>query len=670
MNRTDLKVETYDIETLAGCFLYCAYIPHLDKKVSFEVSFRKNEIDALVKHLIESGHIGVGFYSLMFDAQVIQYILDNHDKWYDLSNQEVVDKIYAFAQEVISLTKYELQPPYKESFLDIEQIDLFKIHHMDNKARRCSLKWLEFSMNMPDIEEMPIPHTQKVFTEKELDAIVSYCWNDIEATYRFWKITIGETDNELYKDSDKIQDRLDIIEELQFPKRTINYADVKIGDEINKAGYMKETGCTYSQIYDKKKQRKPTPKFTFGDCIPKYIKFKTPEFNAFYDHVKKQPFKVLSKPPQEYVLTYGKTTYSVMKGGIHSHDGPRILEADNGHYLRDADIGSQYPNAITKRKLYPAHLGPKWNVNYEKNIHVRMDYKAKGKTSKKFKGLANTWKLCLNGGGFGMTNQADNWQYDPMVTFKCTIGNQFEILMLIEMLELEGISVMSANTDGIVCLIPITLDEKYYEICHEWEHIVGNDQMGQLEYMDYKKLIQTSVNDYLAIPVEGKIKTKGDFCVDIELHKNKSRRIVPIALTEYFVNNISVRDTVMNHRDIYDFCCGAKSSSDYFYEGVDRKTGKTNKYNKLLRYYISNSGEKLYKVKHEDSEKKGRPRSQLEANYDNQIVFNRAWFPDNWDDYDICYEYYIAQCNKIIYQVLPEVGRSEKITAKRQIEMF
>ena len=395
----ELKVEIYDIECLAGMFLYCGYQPS-GKKVSYELSFRKNQIDALIKHLKEDTiDYYVSFNGLAYDSQILQYILDESEKWYDLTNDELLDKIYSHSQDTIDLLKYERPPRYNESYLDNPQIDLFKVHHMDNRANRCSLKWLEFSMDMPNIEEMPYSHRQRVFTEKELDEIVDYCWNDVEATTKFWEVTIGKTDNDIYKDNDKIQDRLDIIEELNFPPKTINYADVKIGDEINKMGYIKETGCKYSDIYEKKKNRKPTTKFTFGDCIPDYVKFQTPEFQQFYKHVSKQVFQFHSKPAQEFVFTYGKTTYSIMKGGIHSHDKDRTLRATPKVLLKDADIGSQYPNAINKRKLYPNHLGPKWNINYEKNIHKRLEFKSLGKTNKKYKGLANTWKLCLNGGG-------------------------------------------------------------------------------------------------------------------------------------------------------------------------------------------------------------------------------------------------------------------------------
>ena len=62
--------------------------------------------------------------------------------------------------------------------------------------------------------------------------------------------------------------------------------------------------------------------------------------------------------------------------------------------------------------------------------------------------------------------------------------------MLIEALEVEGIKVISANTDGIVVLT--NEFEKYNKICEEWERKTNL----VLEYTNYKALIQTSVNDY------------------------------------------------------------------------------------------------------------------------------------------------------------------------------
>lgn len=53
--------------------------------------------------------------------------------------------------------------------------------------------------------------------------------------------------------------------------------------------------------------------------------------------------------------------------------------------------------------------------------------------------------------------------------YQVTINGQLFLLMLIEKLELAGIHVISANTDGIVSIIPNDKFELYCNLCHEWE---------------------------------------------------------------------------------------------------------------------------------------------------------------------------------------------------------
>lgn len=398
MEIKDINKVVYDIETLKSMFLYCEQNVDTGDRKQFEISAYKNDLYTLVKYLT-SGEIGwaISFNGLNFDSQVIQYIIDEYESWVDLSSMEIVHKIYEFSQEVIDNQNYDIPPKYREEHLDIQQVDLFQIHHYSNKARRTSLKWLEFSLDLENIETMPINHAQEDITEEERNNIIFYCWNDVEATIKFYKVTIGDTDHEIYKGKNKIQDRLDLIEELGFSKKCLNYSDVKIGDEINRLGYIKIKGIDSRKLYELKKYRKSTAGFTFGSCIPKYVKFQTKEFTSLYDEIKNILVNLNTK--QEFKFKYNKTTYSIMRGGIHSVDMPRIIERKEGHILRDADIGSQYPNSIVKRELYPSHLGKEWLINYSNTIKKRLEYKAKSKESPKYKGLSETFKLALNGGG-------------------------------------------------------------------------------------------------------------------------------------------------------------------------------------------------------------------------------------------------------------------------------
>lgn len=60
--------------------------------------------------------------------------------------------------------------------------------------------------------------------------------------------------------------------------------------------------------------------------------------------------------------------------------------------------------------------------------------------------------------------EGSNWQYDPFSSLSCTIGNQFEILMLVESLELAGIHVVSANTRHNWCSKISLIDGKLLKL--------------------------------------------------------------------------------------------------------------------------------------------------------------------------------------------------------------
>ena len=91
------------------------------------------------------------------------------------------------------------------------------------------------------------------------------------------------------------------------------------------------------------------------------------------------------------------------KGGVHSADNPRIIDIPKGYLLIDADVGSQYPNNIRKRNIYPAHLGPKWNEAYVLNIPKRLEAKRLYKETgdKKYDNFQECFKLVMNG-NFGL----------------------------------------------------------------------------------------------------------------------------------------------------------------------------------------------------------------------------------------------------------------------------
>ncbi len=665
----------YDLETFRAEFLMGIKKIGQEKWVWFEISEYKNDLDSMVKWLKDEP-IGwlAGFNNCSFDGQVIQYILDCASKWYNLSATEIISLIYQFSQDLINNQNYDIKPPYREEYMDIAQIDLGRIHNFFNETKKVSLKWIEF-MTDQIVDEMPFDHKEPFLTQQQCEMVKEYCAHDIRATETLWNYTVGNCDNLLYKGKDKIQERLDAIEEFGLPKIAISYSDVKIGESVNLLGYMKEAGIKHmGKLYELKKGRK-SKHFTFGECIPKYIKLKSPEMIAIRKRVEAVQVN-LGGTKQEFPFMYHGLKYMVAKGGLHTENLPQLLVSTDTYKLIEFDASSQYPSSIVKRDLYPAHLGKEWLINYKRLIEKRLDAKKKGKTDTRYRGIAETLKVAINGGGFGMTNSTFSVQYDPWVHFQCNIGNQFEILMLIEWMTEAGIDVLSANTDGALCGIPVDKLDTFYSLCKKWEDVVLITEagIGELEYTEYTKYVMLNVNSYLAVKTDGTTKEKKDFLKDYLLEKNKSKKMIAVGLYEYYMNGKTPEQTMMQYRNIYDYTIAVKANRDYYYQQVNRNTGQVTELKKLVRYYASDPksdmGEKLYKMKYDHSDKTGPKQSVVESTSQKQVLFNTPFDVNKWEEYQVDTQWYANRVHELIAKIDPTYGRDRKEKEKGLLSLF
>ena len=71
---------TYDLETFVNCFLFIGKFEGAQEIQVFEISDRRNDLDALLSwlsYLENSGVIMVGFNNLGFDYPIIHWLLHN-----------------------------------------------------------------------------------------------------------------------------------------------------------------------------------------------------------------------------------------------------------------------------------------------------------------------------------------------------------------------------------------------------------------------------------------------------------------------------------------------------------------------------------------------------------------------------------------------------------------
>lgn len=654
-----MNVLVYDIETMKEFFLVGIYVPSEDKHYDFKVNRFENQLDSFISFTEKYGDFyWVGYNNLRFDSQVVEWVIRNYEHWHELNNLEICSRIAQKAQDVIHDANFDVFPEYREQDLSLQQIDLFKIQHFDNKNRRVSLKRLEFEMDLENIEEMPIHHSKTDLTQEEIDITIDYCRNDVYATYQFYLITIGQTDHPLYKGNNQIQLRLDIQEEFGIP--CLNYSDSKIGDEIIKKYYCQEKRIEYKDLPKKGFFRKNIP---VKNCIASYVDFKTKELQSFLRNIKKMNLG-LQDDFKETIVFYDNS-YTFAKGGLHTENKPRIFEADDEYEIIDWDVSSYYPAIIINNEKYPYHLGKEFLRGYKQMFEKRLELKPLAKKDKKIKGIVGALKLAVNS-VYGKSSDMQSWIYDRQLTMFTTITGELSLLMLIEAYELAGINVISANTDGVTVRIKKELIDKMHEINKWWVEVTRYE----LERTDYQKIIFSTVNDYLAVKTDGEVKKKGDFLTDFELHKNKSARIVPLALEQYFLSDIPVDHTIRSHNNIFDFCIRQKASKDFHYEGWNRARGEKTLYNKLIRYYVSNTGEKLLKVKNENSDSTAPEVSQVEAGEWVCTVCN--YLPKNTDvaTAGINYDYYIERAEKIIHKIAYEGKKRNVVVNPAQLNLF
>lgn len=640
----------YDIETYPNVFTFVfkqVFCRERNLKI-FEISSRKNDKRELISFL-KTDLLLVGYNNLEFDYPILHFILENPNC--------TIEELYNESQRIIN-SEFSSVPQWK---VKIPQCDLLKINHYDNQARRTSLKWLEFTLRWHKLQDLPFePGT--IIPEDKIDELILYNINDVESTEKFFY---------LCKDSIIFREQMSKV----LNHDVMGYSDVKIGEYLNRITYSELSGVPYQNFKSLQTERSIIP---IKDLIPDWVSFKTKPFQDFLNQIKSESIDANSKGDWEKYISIGNMNIKFAKGGLHSDDSPGITKCKEGYFLKEKDVGSMYPKAIIAGNYYPEHLGQAWNQGIKKLYDERAD-ELKPQLKKLKKGSPeytfidskqNAYKLAMNGGGYGKTGSDFGWQKDKLVMFKVTFRGQLSLLMLLEEYYLLGnVDLISANTDGIVIHYPKEIDDKVQEIHNRWETMTDSI----LEDTFYKQIINRDVNNYIAEITDSDgnslyFKYKGCFEIDPDFHKNNSQRIVPIALKEYFINNVPVREVIKNigyefenskgkkeKTTIFDYCKGVKKSSGTKGYAIINIAGRQDITDKVIRFYISNSGTKLYKI-YEKKDKEGNERIEAVSKGFNITSFMNY---EEKDDYNIDYNYYINECNKIIKIIERETKKQE-----------
>lgn len=509
-----------------------------------------------------------------------------------------------------------------------QSVDLQKI--LEVGYNRPPLKWVAVHLKWPTLKELPFDPYLPI-PVSEIPRMTGYMWNDIGIT------------NALRQKLEEVGS-LPLRRELTKmygTKRIVSASDSAIANAVMDKLYGRYTGDTTER-----------PSINTIDLLPSHYRFDTPALKALEDKIRSSTIYFDTKYKFEYPVKIGDSIYDFKSGGLHSRDGdkPGVFRSSPKLIVRDADVTSFYPTLVISEGICPAHLDKnKFLTIYAQILAERVQAKSEANTAK-----ADGLKITANS-IFGKFNYPGYWLYDPLCAFQVTFGGQIYQLDLIEKMELAGIEVISANTDGIVCTFHPSMEPIYEAVCQEWQERTGYS----LEFTDYQVYARRDVNNYFSIKPDGKMKTKGCFVDKLELDQKTFTKgfeapVVALALQVYFGKGTLPEEFIPVHQDVLDFCYSQKMDRKFKMKHISSAHDDPVGMQRFSRWYASIGGGRV--------EKSGGVRkSAVQKGQNVRLLEDVADFVD-----DIDYTHYIKEAYKIITPITGDVP----VGQARQLGLF
>jgi len=614
----------FDCETYPNVFTWRGKHAESGMRWRFEISYRRNDLNLFCEFILTCQRVGtnvrwVGFNSIGFDYPVVHFIYNNQFTHGGVTVSAIYDKAMSIIR---AFNKFEHLIWESEHL--VPQVDLFKIHHFDNKAKSTSLKVIEFNMGMNSIEDLPFP-VGTILNDEQTETLCAYNDHDVDATVMLYERT---------KEAIALREQLS----EQFGMNLMNCNDVKIGEKIL-VHEMEKAGVQCYNYIDGRKYKKQTVResINLSECVFPYVQFENPEFKSIREYFVSRTITETNGIFKDLVAVVDGNHYKFGTGGLHMSVESQIVQSTAEMQIVDIDVAGYYPALAITNRVYPAHLGEAFCDVLDNLGKMRKQFSKKDPRNGAFKLAGN--------GVYGLSNNEYSPFYDPQYTMTITINGQLLLCMLVEQLiKVPGLKIIQANTDGITYLCPREYLEHCRAVCKWWETFTKLT----LEETLYKRMFIRDVNSYLSEKEDGTLKRIGAFAYEtvednpatreLPWYKDWSARVIQMAAEAKLVRGEPIGQFLHNHatKNIYDFLLRTKvPRSAQLWHG-DKQVSN------IVRYYVSHGGKALRKV----MPAKGPPRAFKRKNkitdqYYKQVL---AEVGDAWDER-------IHTKNKSVYEI-------------------
>ena len=567
--------DTEIIGLIKPIFLTCIEIVETGERHAFWHD-QRGHTKKLTAMLEDPQYTWVGFNSENFDRPLIAMAVMGHDE----TNIKVV------CQNIIEhkMMSWQTYREYDIDFIEYDHIDIKEVP----KGVMLSLKVYEGRMHSPNLQDMPFHHDEEIDTPKKRKVVEDYCWNDISETKRLFltmkeEVELREQLGEQYGVDIRSKSDAQCAEAILKKVCSIGKGDKVVPGSVRYScpKFIKTNSKLINEIIAMCEDHKFIINFANG----------SPEFPEF-----------LTEP-----IDINGGVYQMGIGGLHSkHDKSIHLKADpdSGLLLSDFDVASYYPNIMIKAGLIPNLGGNKgalfldaYQDIYAQRIAAKRragvikneiaDIKARLKKlslqerhilEKQLaelqdelataSGNAESLKILLNG-TFGKLGSIFCSFYAPALMLAVTITGELNLLCLIyELTNIKGVTVESANTDGIMVSYPLNKRDLVLR------RIQLNAKRTQFEYEEtpYEQVAIRDVNSYFAVPAPSlaavidktsinsainkklDVKRKGAYSkAGVKENTNPTMEVCSDAVSEYLLGNHEIEDWIRAEKDIRKF---------------------------------------------------------------------------------------------------------------------
>lgn len=507
-------VLVFDTEVYRDYFLVAFRNVATGNVVCFE-RLPEQEIDAAKVQRILAAYTLVSFNGNHFDLPVLAMALTGAEC---SKIKDVADAI------IVGKKKYwEVYRAYGLTQFEIDHIDLIEV-----APGQVGLKQYGGRLHASTLQDLPIDPGARIAPDQR-EPLRAYCANDLALTEQLYRHLLPQ-----------IELRARMTREYGIDLRS--KSDAQIAEAV-----IRQEVETLARTRLRRAELAPDTKLIYTP--PAWIDFTTRALREIFDRVREADYRIdqwgsptMPDSMAEATVTLGSSVYRLGIGGLHSSETRAVHVADERHVLVDRDVASYYPSIILGGGLAPANMGAHFLTVYRGLVERRLTAKRAGD-----KVTAEALKICVNG-SFGKLGSRWSVLYAPALFLQVTLTGQLALLMLIERLEVHGIPVVSANTDGVVIQCPVDQIAEMDAIVEWWEQVTG----FSTEATEYTALYSRDVNNYIALKAGGGVKTKGAYA-STSLAKSPANEICTEAVVAYLEHDVPIEQTIRACLDIRKF---------------------------------------------------------------------------------------------------------------------